>query len=84
MTGWAASLKQGQERHRCLVRDYLQAVGDGKSALIIAATHAEGARLTAELRGRPKEQNTIGKALELAENAQTDGASVEKAVKGGK
>ena len=42
----------GPERHSLLVADYLNAVEDGKSALIIAPTHAEGERLTDELRQR--------------------------------
>jgi conjugative relaxase-like TrwC/TraI family protein len=50
----------GQERHAMLVRDYLQAHEDGKSALIIAPTHAEGDRLTAELRTALKERGAIG------------------------
>src|ERR1017187_3176549 len=35
----------GEERHSMLVADYLKAVDDGKSALIIAPTHAEGQKL---------------------------------------
>jgi len=50
----------GEERHRRLVGDYLQAMDAGKSGLIIAPTHAEGAKLTAELRQALKERNALG------------------------
>jgi hypothetical protein len=50
----------GDERHGMLVADYLQAAEDGKSALIIAPTHAEGRKLTEELRGILKERGVIG------------------------
>ena len=51
----------GEERHRQLVKDYLNAFEDGKSALIISPTHAEGRRLTDELRAALKERGAIGK-----------------------
>jgi conjugative relaxase-like TrwC/TraI family protein len=51
----------GDERHQMLVTDYLKAVDDGKTALIIAPTHAEGERLTEELRERLKARGVIGK-----------------------
>lgn len=40
----------GEQRHQMLVKDYLKAAEEGKSALIIAPTHSEGQRLTDELR----------------------------------
>jgi conjugative relaxase-like TrwC/TraI family protein len=49
-----------EERHQMLVTDYLKAVDDGKTALIIAPTHAEGERLTIELRDRLKARDVIG------------------------
>lgn len=51
----------GPERHGLLVADYLNAVEDGKSALIIAPTHAEGQKLTDELRRTLKERGALGK-----------------------
>lgn len=51
----------GRERHEMLVKDYLKAFEDGKSALIIAPTHAEGRRLTEELRDALKERGALGK-----------------------
>jgi primosomal protein N' len=49
----------GQERHEMLVKDYLNAFEDGKSALIISPTHAEGRRLTEELRDALKERGAL-------------------------
>jgi conjugative relaxase-like TrwC/TraI family protein len=51
----------GDERHQMLVTDYLKAVDDGKTALIIAPSHAEGERLTEELREKLKGRGVIGK-----------------------
>jgi conjugative relaxase-like TrwC/TraI family protein len=51
----------GQQRHGMLVKDYLNAFEDGKSALIISPTHAEGRRLTEELRDALKERGALGK-----------------------
>lgn len=58
--GWVVEAT-GAERHGLLIKDYLQAVDDKKSGLIIAPTHAEGERLTAELRETLKERGAIGK-----------------------
>jgi ATP-dependent exoDNAse (exonuclease V) alpha subunit len=51
----------GEERHGLLVADYLRAAEEGKSALIVAPTHAEGQMLTDELRRALKERGAIGK-----------------------
>ncbi len=51
----------GEERHAMLVDDYLKAQSEGKSALIIAPTHAEGHKLTEELRAALKDGGALGK-----------------------
>ena len=71
--GWIAE-STGDERHGHLIKDYLRAAEDGKSALIIAPTHAEGDRLTAELRGTLKSEELSAKnALYSASLHQLDG-----------
>jgi len=50
----------GDARHRMLVSDYLKAADDGKTALIIAPTHAEGGRLTDALRTALKGRGALG------------------------
>ena len=68
----------GSERHSLLVADYLNAVEDGKSALIIAPTHAEGARLTDELRRALKERGAIGKEREFITRKSTGWTDAQK------
>lgn len=57
--GWIVE-KDGEERHQALVSDYLKAVDEHKSSLIIAPTHREGERLTLELRATLRERGAIG------------------------
>jgi ATP-dependent exoDNAse (exonuclease V) alpha subunit len=68
----------GEERHQLLVSDYLQAVDDGKSALIIAPTHAEGERLTAELREAMKARGAIGKETSFMVRKSTGWTDAQK------
>jgi len=68
----------GEERHGLLVKDYLKAVDEGKSALIIAPTHAEGQRLTDELRDVLKERGTIGKEREFIARRSTGWTQAQK------
>jgi len=42
------------KRHEALATDYAEAVGEGKSALVISPTHAEGERVTREIRAKLK------------------------------
>jgi conjugative relaxase-like TrwC/TraI family protein len=51
---------RGEERHRMLLADYMKAAEDGKSALIIAPTHAEGERLTQGLRRALEGRGALG------------------------
>jgi len=50
----------GPERHSQLVADYLNAAAEGKSALIVVPTHAEGEKVTEELRQALKERGALG------------------------
>jgi hypothetical protein len=68
----------GEARHSMLVRDYLQAQEEGKSALIIAPTHAEGDRLTGELRAALKEQGAIGTEREFITRRSTGWTQAQK------
>lgn len=66
------------DRHRMLVADYLEAVGDGKSALIIAPTHAEGDRLTGELRSSLRERGVLGEEREFVMRKPTNWTDAQK------
>jgi conjugative relaxase-like TrwC/TraI family protein len=68
----------GDERHQMLVTDYLKAVDDGKTALIIAPSHAEGERLTDELREALKERGSIGKEREFMVRKNTGWTEAQK------
>jgi len=50
----------GEQRRRMLVDDYMDAVGDGETALVIAPTHAEGMDITADIRDELKQKNRLG------------------------
>ena len=69
---------QGEERHAMLVGDYLKAVDDGKSGLIIAPTHAEGQKLTEELRAALKERGAIGQERKFIARRSTGWTDAQK------
>ncbi len=48
------------KRHGALAADYVAAVKQGKSALVISPTHAEGERVTQEIRLKLKAANKLG------------------------
>ncbi len=68
----------GEQRHKMLVADYLKAQEDGKSALIIAPTHAEGERLTDELRAALKGRGALGQERELKARRSTGWTDAQK------
>ncbi|GAB5407156.1 MAG: hypothetical protein Aurels2KO_53870 [Aureliella sp.] len=49
------------DRHAALAEQYLETVSKGKSALVIAPTHAEGEAVTQEVRERLRAAGAIGK-----------------------
>lgn len=48
------------QRHEALATDYAAAVSAGKSALVISPTHAEGERVTREIRSKLKAAKKLG------------------------
>ena len=75
--GWVVEAS-GEERHGMLVADYLKAREEGKSALIVAPTHAEGQRLTEELRATLKESGAIGREREFIVRKSTGWTEAQK------
>ncbi len=69
----------GEERHSLLVADYLNAVEDGKSALIIAPTHIEGNKLTDELRRALKQRGALGEDHAFIARRSTGWTAAQKA-----
>jgi conjugative relaxase-like TrwC/TraI family protein len=56
--GWVVEMP-GQDRYRRIASDYVRAVGEGKSTLVISPTHLEGERLTAEIRRQLKDAGAL-------------------------
>jgi conjugative relaxase-like TrwC/TraI family protein len=57
--GWIVEIP-GEGRYRRVASDYVQAVGEGKSTLVISPTHLEGERLTAEIRRQMRDAGSLG------------------------
>jgi ATP-dependent exoDNAse (exonuclease V) alpha subunit len=51
---------QAADRHRTLAVDYTKALIQGKTALVISPTHAEGERVTREIRQELKRRGKLG------------------------
>ena len=59
--GWVHALPEAERTAR-LAGDYAAAIQKGESALVVSPTHAEGAALTAAIRGRLKQAGTLNGA----------------------
>ena len=57
--GWICQVEDA-ERYKQLAADYVAAVGEGKTALVISPTHLEGNRITGEIRRSLRERGLIG------------------------
>ncbi len=57
--GWVREVSEDQ-RYKALAADYLDAVGSGESALVIAPTHLEGERCTNEIRSGLRQSGRLG------------------------
>jgi conjugative relaxase-like TrwC/TraI family protein len=57
--GWVREIPD-DERDRQLAADYVQAVRQGKSALVVSPTHAEGNRITTEIRRNLRQAGKLG------------------------
>ena len=75
--GWIVEAT-GEDRHGMLVGDYLTAVDEGKSALIVSPTHAEAARLTAELRDTLRARGALGKDRDFKIRKHIDWSEAQK------
>lgn len=75
--GWVVEAS-GEERNSILVPEYLNIQEEGKSALIIAPTHAEGQRLTDELRSVLKDRHVISNEKEFVTRKSTGWSEAQK------
>lgn len=70
--GWIREIPD-EDRYRQLAVDYVDAAAHGKTALVVSPTHAEGNRITAEIRRRLKERKLLGagsRRFLMLQNAQ--------------
>jgi conjugative relaxase-like TrwC/TraI family protein len=58
--GWIREIPH-DERYKQLAADYVDAVMHGRTALVVSPTHAEGERITADIRASLKAAGRIGK-----------------------
>ena len=58
--GWIKEIP-GEVRYQQMAADYIEALGEGKTALVIAPTHSEGQRINDEIRSQLKANGTLGK-----------------------
>jgi hypothetical protein len=70
--GWIREMPDA-DRYRQLASDYVDAVSHGKTALVVSPTHAEGHRITSEIRRLLKERGLLdedGQRFLMLQNAQ--------------
>jgi conjugative relaxase-like TrwC/TraI family protein len=58
--GWVHELPE-DDRHKRMAADYVEAVAEGKTALVVSPTHFEGDKITAEIRQTLKERGDLGR-----------------------
>jgi conjugative relaxase-like TrwC/TraI family protein len=58
--GWVKQMMSEEDRYRHMAADYVQAVADKKSVLVISPTHAEAGRITQEIRSQLRDAGTLG------------------------
>jgi conjugative relaxase-like TrwC/TraI family protein len=59
--GWIREVG-AEDRYRVLAADYVAAVAEGKTALVVSPTHIEGARITEGIRAELRCEGRIGRA----------------------
>ena len=57
---WVKEIGDDETRYQAMAAEYLQAVKDGKSCLVVSPTHAEAKSITAEIRGQLREAGKLG------------------------
>jgi conjugative relaxase-like TrwC/TraI family protein len=80
--GWIKEIPDA-DRYRQLAADYVDAVAHGKTALVVSPTHAEGGRITAEIRRSLQKQDLLGsdsRRFPMLQNAQLTEAERRDAV----
>ena len=58
--GWIVETPS-DERYKALASAYVDAIKDGRTALVVSPTHREGDRITQEIRSRLRDEKLLGK-----------------------
>ncbi len=58
--GWIRAIPDEKERYRQLASDYVSALSEGKTALVISPTHLEGEQIEAEIRRQRMARGQLG------------------------
>jgi TrwC relaxase/AAA domain len=58
--GWVCQVEDATDRCRQMAADYVQALADNKSVLVVSPTHAEASRITAEIRAQLRDAGKLG------------------------
>ena len=77
--GWVKEIGDDAERYRAMAADYVQALADKKSVLVVSPTHAEAAAITREIRGQLREAGKLGsEEREFTRLVQVDASEAER------
>ena len=76
--GWIRQIEDATDRYRHIAADYLQALEDGKSCLVVSPTHAEGARITQEIRSQLRDLGKLGDDREFTKLVAAEASEAEK------
>jgi conjugative relaxase-like TrwC/TraI family protein len=58
--GWVKEMASDDDRYRQIAGDYLQALKDKKTVLVVSPTHAEAGRVTQEIRSQLRQAGKLG------------------------
>ncbi len=81
--GWIREVK-GEQRYEAIAKDYVKAVTEGKTALVVSPTNLEGTWITREIRDELRHKKRLGKrdrtiptleSVNLTEAERADAAS---------
>jgi conjugative relaxase-like TrwC/TraI family protein len=76
--GWVREIFDSTDRYRHIAADYVQSLEDGKSCLVVSPTHAEGARITHEIRSQLRDAGKLGVDREFTKLVAADASEAEK------
>ena len=76
--GWVKETGDDAARTQDVATDYVQAVGDGESVILISPTHAEAARLTTAIRAQLSEAGKLGEEHEFTRLVPVEASEAER------